>query len=381
MVNLAAYKIALIIVLAGVPTSFGASTYYYQQQSTTLNNHLSTLTTQLNTTNNDLAGLKTQLNSANSQVSSLNNQITSLNGQVSQVQAQNTQLQNQVNTLQSQNSQLQTQLNTLQSQLTGHNLYQVSVVSQGLVSLSSNNGFQHVGFSVPPNAVERLNITFSTASQGCLGALPISAPCSLGVSLLNQTQFAKFSTCNCIQYGNYTTSSWSSPIATSYTTQIVVTSSGAWTLAFYPEPGASSTLMIQVNESVLLIGPLNLTTQVTQVSNGSISVAGYTGLQFVSFNAPAGGLSYSLNLTFSASGGSVRVALLNQAQYIGFVNCNCVPYGNYTATTWIAPLATSYTALVTIPMSGTWYLAFFEPPGTSNPLSISETVKLIIQTT
>ena len=188
MVSLAAYKIALIVVLAGVPTSFGASTYYYQQQSSTLNNHVSSLTTQLNTTNNDVAGLKNQLSSASSQVSSLNNQITSLNGQLSQ--------------LQSQNSQLQSQVNLLQSQLTGHNQLQASTVSQGQVSLSSNNDFQQVGFSVPPNAVERLNITFSTPSQGCLGALPISAPCSLGVSLLNQTQFAKFSKCNCIQYGN-----------------------------------------------------------------------------------------------------------------------------------------------------------------------------------
>src|SRR5439155_26852301 len=85
--------------------------------------------------------------------------------------------------------------------------------------------------------------------------------------------------------------------------------------------------------------------------------------------------------TFSAAGGSVRVALLNQAQYFGFVNCNCVPYGNYTSATWMAPLATSYTTPVTIPASGVWYLAFFEPPGTSNPLSISETVKLISLTT
>jgi hypothetical protein len=139
--------------------------------------------------------------------------------------------------------------------------------------------------------------------------------------------------------------------------------------------------MIQVTETVLLIGPLNLTTQVTQISNGSISVAGYTGIQFVSFNAPTGGISYSLNLTFSASGGSVRVALLNQAQYVGFVNCNCVPYGNYTSATWMAPLATSYTTLETVPASGIWYLAFFEPPGTSNQLSISETVKLILLTT
>src|SRR5207245_2298165 len=66
---------------------------------------------------------------------------------------------------------------------------------------------------------------------------------------------------------------------------------------------------------------------------------------------------------------------------ISFMNCNCVPYGNYTSATWMAPHATSYTAPVTVPASGLWYLAFFEPPGTSNPLSISETVKLIILTT
>jgi hypothetical protein len=69
MVSLAAYKIALIVLLAGVPTSFGASTYYYQQQSTTLNNNLSSLRTQLNTTNNDLAGLKSHLLTTGSQAS------------------------------------------------------------------------------------------------------------------------------------------------------------------------------------------------------------------------------------------------------------------------------------------------------------------------
>ena len=232
---------------------------------------------------------------------------------------------------------------------------------------------------MPPNSPERLNVTFSTMSQGCLGALPITAPCSLGVSLFNQTQLDKFVKRNCILYGNYTTSTWSSPIATSYTSQIVSTSSGVWTLAFYPEHGASTTLSILVNETILLIGPLNLTTQTTQISNGSVSVAGYTGIQFISFNVPPGGTSYSLNLTFSSSGGSVKVALLNQAQYIGFVNCNCVPYGNYTSATWMASLATSYTAPPTIPSSSPWYLAFLEPPGTSNQLSISETIKLIVQ--
>ncbi len=374
MISLAAYKIALIVFLAGIPTSIGASTYYYQQQSTTLNNHISSLTSQLNTTNSDLSGLKNQLSSAN-------NQLTNLNGQYSQLQSNNTKLQNQVNTLQSQNSQLQNQVNTLESQQTGHNQYQISVVSQGQVSLTSNNGFQKIAFTVPPNEVERLNVTFSTPSQGCLGSLSQYTPCSLGVSLFNQTQLTAFNSCNCILYGNYTASTWSSPIATSYTTQIIISDSGTWTLAFYPEPGAMPSLMVSVTETVLLIGPLNLTTQTTTVSNGSISVAGYTGIQFISFNAAAGGLSYSLNITFSVGGGSVRVALLNPAQYIGFVNCNCVPYGNYTATTWIAPLATSYTTPVSVPSSGTWYLAFFEPPGTSNPLSISETVKLIIQTT
>jgi len=98
---------------------------------------------------------------------------------------------------------------------------------------------------------------------------------------------------------------------------------------------------------------------VTQVINWSINVAGYPGIQLVSFNAPAGGVSYSLNLTVSAGGGSVRVALLNQAEYSGFVNCNCVPYGNYTSVKWMAPLSTSYTAPVTVPASGIWYLAFF----------------------
>ena len=364
MVSLLTYKIVLLVLLAGVPTSVGASAYYNQQQTNTLNNHISTLTDQVNTTNSNLSGLKNQLNSANTEVSSLNTQITTLNGQLTQLQTQNTQLQSQVN--------------TLQSQLSGRNQLQISTVSQGQVSLSSNNGFQQIGFTVPPNAIDRLNVTFTTSSQGCLGALPISAPCSLGVSLFNQTQFNKFMMCNCILYGNYTSSTWSSPVATSYTSQILITSSGTWTLAFYPEPGASATLQILVNQSVLLIGPLSLTTQTTQVSNGSISVAGYTGIQFVSISAPAGGLSYSLNLTFSAAGGSVKVALLNQVQYIGFVNCNCVPYGNYTATTWIAPLATSYYAPVLVLGSGTWYLAFFEPPGTSNVLSIAETVKLTI---
>jgi len=355
MISLVAYKVALLALLAGIPTSVGASAYYNQQQTAALNNHVS--------------DLSDKLNSADAQVSTLNHQVSDFNNELSQLQSQNLALQNQVNSLQS-------QLASLNSSSQNEGV----VVSKGQISLTSNNGFQRLSFTVPPNVIEKLNLTYSTSSQGCLGALSQYTPCSLGASLFNPTQFDTFSTCNCVLYGNYTASTWSSPLATSYGTRIVITA-GAWVLVFYPEPGVSSPTMILVNETVLLSGPFNLTTQTTQISSRSLSRSGYGAAQYVSFMAPAGVVSSSLNISFSASGGySIRLALLSQDQYNAFLNCNCVFYGNYTTTTWISPVAQSYAAPVTVPSSsGAWYLAFMEPPGTGSGTTISETIKLTVQ--
>jgi hypothetical protein len=92
---------------------------------------------------------------------------------------------------------------------------------------------------------------------------------------------------------------------------------------------------------------------------------------------PYGVVSSTLNASFSVAGGySVRLALLNQAQYDTFLTCNCVYYGNYTTTTWMSPVAQSYKAIVSVPSPGSWYIAFFEPPGTGSGLTITETIKL-----
>ncbi len=366
MASVALYKVLMLILVAGIPTSVGASSYYYQQQTNTLNNHISDLANQVNSTSRDLSGLNSQLNSANDQVSSLNNQVSNLNGQVSQLQSQNLQLQNQVTSLQSHLASLNGNAST-------------TIVSKGQITLTSNNGFQIVSFTVPPETVDKINVTFSTSSQGCLGALPISAPCSLGVSLFNQTQFKALNACNCILYGNYTASTWSSPIATSYTAQLVVSSPGLWDLAFYPEPGATTTLMVLVNDSVLLVGPVSLTTQKTLISSGSLSLVGYGAADYVTFTAPLGVLSSSLNVSFSVGGNgpSIIVALLNQAQYNAFVKCKCVFYGNYTTTTWMSPTAQGYTVPIAIPSPGAWYFAFMEVPGTGSGLTITETLTLV----
>ena len=70
MIGLVAYKVALLVLLAGIPTSFGASAYYNQQQTAALNNHV--------------LDLSDKLNSADTQVSTLNHQVSDLNNELSQ---------------------------------------------------------------------------------------------------------------------------------------------------------------------------------------------------------------------------------------------------------------------------------------------------------
>src|SRR2546426_8600696 len=126
MISLVAYKVALLVLLAGIPTSIGASAYYNQQQTATLNNHVS--------------DLSDKLNSADTQVSTLNHQVSDLNNELSQLQSQNLALQNQVGSLQSQLANLN---RSSQSE--------AMVVSKGQISLTSNNALQPVSFTVPPN--------------------------------------------------------------------------------------------------------------------------------------------------------------------------------------------------------------------------------------
>ncbi len=112
MLNVVAYKIAVIILAVSLVGASSTAIYYHDQQGTQIFRS---------------ADLNTQASSLQSQISSLNSQISQLNTQVSQLQALNNQLggtnaqlvsqiqqvQTQINQLQAQVSQLQTQLNNL----------------------------------------------------------------------------------------------------------------------------------------------------------------------------------------------------------------------------------------------------------------------------
>ena len=341
MVSLLAYKVVLLVLLAGIPTSAGASIYYAQQQATIQNSHISDLGSKLDIANGQVSNL-------NSQVSNLNNRFDSQSSQISQLQSQNSQLLSQV-------TQLQVQLSGLSKQK------QVSTtqISSGTIEVP-NPGYDYVSFNVSFGVVASLNVTVSSPSYPTI------------MYLLNGTQYSLFLAGN----NGYTT--WTSMPAYSLTTQVSIPNSGTWYFAFrgeYPTGGVSVT-----EKLILLQSPLDqLTHQTSLIGSGAIDLSGYGAVQYVPFAVPAGIVSSSLNLSVSIGGGyGARLALLDQAQYSVFLTCNCVFYGNYTATTWLSPIVQSYTAPVAVPHSGNWYLAFMEPPGTGSGLTITETVKLTV---
>src|SRR2546425_5736523 len=50
--------------------------------------------------------------------------------------------------------------------------------------------------------------------------------------LLNQSQYDTFLTCNCYNYDNYTSSTWSSPASTFYNTIVAIPAPNSWYVAF-----------------------------------------------------------------------------------------------------------------------------------------------------
>ena len=139
MISPTTYKIAILVLLAVIPTSTVATYYYDQQQTNKLNNRVdnsnSTLTGEITILNTDMANmnsqisslntlignvngtLKAQLDSLQTQVNSLNAQVATLNSAVSTLQSNFSSLQSQASTLMSQVTALQTQVNQILSQL------------------------------------------------------------------------------------------------------------------------------------------------------------------------------------------------------------------------------------------------------------------------
>ncbi len=116
MLSLAAYKVAVLVLLVTIPTSTITTVYYYEQQVNKLSDQLSNLKGGVGSVNSTLAG---QIVTLNSEVAGINSQIASLNALVgtvnSTLKAQISSLQTQVNTLNSEVAILNSQVSTLQS--------------------------------------------------------------------------------------------------------------------------------------------------------------------------------------------------------------------------------------------------------------------------
>jgi len=116
VLSLAAYKVAVLVLLVTIPTSTITTVYYYEQQVNKLSDQLSNLKGGVGSVNSTLAG---QIVTLNSEVAGINSQIASLNALVgtvnSTLKAQISSLQTQVNTLNSEVAILNSQVSTLQS--------------------------------------------------------------------------------------------------------------------------------------------------------------------------------------------------------------------------------------------------------------------------
>ena len=338
MVSLVAYKALLTVVLAVSGASSGGITYYFNQRTTDLNNRV--------------VSLDEQLNSSNNQVSSLSNQISTLNSQVSQLQSANSELGSQITSLRAQIATLN-QTSTVQTK----------VLSQGSIDLSGYGAAVYIPFTVESDIVfATLNVTFS-----------VSGGYTIRAALLSQGEHATFKDCNCVFYGNYTSLTWLSPDARSYTTIVTVPYSGLWYLAFMEPPGTGSGLTI--TEAVTLTTRQSQREVTQTVSSGSLFVA-FNGISYVSFTVTK--VPAELNVTFTITDfipnfpQSIALHLLGQEQHALF------QAGNYTLTTWSYPYSTTLTSSrITIPSTGVWYLAVQEQnPGGGFPATVSYTLKL-----
>src|SRR5712692_8209674 len=194
------YKLTIVvlIIIAAVATS--ATALYYQQQNATLTNKVATLDDDLNSTQHQLDTQTTQIN----QLQNTNSQLLTANAQLAATLQQ----------LQKQVSGLQGQLANLTKTIPKTNY---TLVSNGSIALYEYSPAQFIPFTSTLSQT-KLNITFS-------GGLTIAM-------LLNQSQYDTFLTCNCYNYDNYTSSTWSSPASTFYSTIVTIPAPNTWYIAF-----------------------------------------------------------------------------------------------------------------------------------------------------
>lgn len=198
----------------------GATSYYYQQQVDRLHSQVSALDRDSTGRASALTGQVTQLTSTNSQLQDSNANLTL---RVAKLEAQVAKLTN------------------------TQNRTQTVLVSQGQIPLTGYGAVAYINFTVPSNTYSpTLNISFTGVEFGVATRL----------SLLTVEQYQAFKICNCIYYGNYSSVSttWSSPMAHSYTATVDVPYNGNWILAFQHGPGSGSTETF--NETILMINTL-----------------------------------------------------------------------------------------------------------------------------
>jgi len=208
------YKLTIVVLIIITAGTTSATALYYQQQNATLTNRISTLNNDLNSTQHQLDTQTTQIDTQTTQLNAQTTQIDQLRSTNSQLLTTNAQL---ASTLQ----QLQAQVNSLQGQLA--NLTKTipktnfTLVSTGSIAIYEYGPAQFVRFTSTTSQT-KLNVTFS-------GGLTIAM-------LLNQSQYATFLNCNCYNYDNYTSSTWSSPASTFYTTIVPIPTPNTWYVAF-----------------------------------------------------------------------------------------------------------------------------------------------------
>ncbi len=177
-----------------------ATALYYQQQNATLTNKVATPNNDLNSTQHQLDTQTTQID----QLQNTNSQLLTTNAQLAATLQQ----------LQKQVSGLQCQLANLTKTIPKTNY---TLVSNGSIALYEYGPAQFIPFTSTLSQT-KLNITFS-------GGLTIAM-------LLNQSQYDTFRNCNCYNYDNYTSSTWSSPASTFYAILVPIPTANTWYVAF-----------------------------------------------------------------------------------------------------------------------------------------------------
>ena len=201
------YKLATVILIIITAGTSSATALYYQQQNTTLTNRIATL-------NNDLNSTQHQLDTQTTQIATETRQLNQLQNTNSQVLTTNAQLASTLQLLQGQVIDLQGQLANLSKTTPKSN---TTLVSNGSIAIFEYGPAQFIPFTSTLSQT-KLNITFS-------GGLTIAM-------LLNQSQYDTFLSCNCYNYDNYTSTTWSSPASTFYTTLVHIPASNTWYVAF-----------------------------------------------------------------------------------------------------------------------------------------------------